>query len=122
MPHDGPHGLHFGSAEQTNLEHRRTLDDPATFQIEPAQHFGDAEETALTDLEVHNRHAPIDTETARIGRKAMMQNNAVQGRQGLRKEEPPRRHVSDNTLFVVGGRGDHVDIVSQQRNQPLGPA
>ena len=49
----------------------------------------------------------------------MVKNKPIESGERLGQEEPPGRHISDQTIFVIGRRCDHVDIVCQQGNQSL---
>lgn len=77
MPRNGPHNLHLGPAEQTNLKHRRALDNPATVQVEPGEHLGNPEEATLPHLKTSYRGTSIHAKAARVGGQVVVQHPPV---------------------------------------------
>ena len=84
-------------------------------QIKQAEHFRHPEETPIRDWEVYNSASSIDAETARVGREAMMQHDAVkERRQNLDRKSRPHWYVTHFSLIVVWRRSHHVDILRQE--------
>jgi hypothetical protein len=64
MPYDCPRGLQLRKPEKPDLEHRGMLTDSAAPEIELSDEFGNAQESALAEMDACYRTSAIDPKTA----------------------------------------------------------